>query len=80
MRIGRYSGDSYIKWPVYPSELLAIYPDSGDYEVNVLGGAEAPKKVLGGLPKNWHVLGFGEVHSRDFLSTLDIFVYYTHPD
>jgi len=45
----------------------------------VLGGAEAPRKVLGDLPKNWHVLRFGEVHPKDFLSTLDVFVYYTHP-
>jgi glycosyltransferase involved in cell wall biosynthesis len=46
----------------------------------VLGGAEVPRKVLGGLPKNWHVLGFEEVHPKEFLSTLDVFVYYTHPD
>jgi glycosyltransferase involved in cell wall biosynthesis len=46
----------------------------------VLGGAETPRKVLGGLPKNWHVIRFGEVHPKDFLSTLDVFVYYTHPD
>ena len=79
-RIGRHSRDQYVKWPVDPSELLAIYPDSADYEVHVLGGAETPRKVLGGLPENWHVLEFGEVHPKEFLSTLDVFVYYTHPD
>jgi glycosyltransferase involved in cell wall biosynthesis len=65
---------------VDPSELLAVYPDSEEYEVHVLGGAEIARKVLGGIPKNWHVLGFGELHPKDFLSTLDVFVYYTHPD
>jgi hypothetical protein len=79
-RIGRHSRDHDIKWSVDPRELLAVYPDSDDYEVHVLGGAEIPRKVLGGLPENWHVLGFGEVHPKDFLSALDVFVYYTHPD
>jgi hypothetical protein len=78
-RIGRHSRDHGVKWPVDPSELRAVYPDSADYEVHVLGGAEAPRKLLEGLPENWHVLEFGEVHPKDFLSTLDVFVYYTHP-
>ena len=79
-RIGRHSRDHDLKWPVDPSELLAVYLDSDEYEVHVLGGAEAPRKVLGDLPKNWQVLEFGEVHPKDFLSTLDVFVYYTHPE
>ena len=60
--------------------MLAIYPDSDGYEVHILGGAETPKKVLGRLPSNWHVLEFGEMHPKDFLSTLDVFVYFTHAD
>src|SRR5829696_4627248 len=72
--------DQDLEWPVDPSELLAVYLDSDEYEVHVLGGAEAPRKVLGDLPKNWQVLEFGEVHPKDFLSTLDVFVYYTHPE
>jgi glycosyltransferase involved in cell wall biosynthesis len=79
-RIGRHSRDHDLKWPADPGELLAIYPDSDDYEVHVLGGAEAPRKVLGRLPENWRVLEFGEVHPKAFLSTLDVFIYYTHPD
>jgi len=78
-RIGRHFRDGEVKSSTDASELLAVYPNSDDYEVHVLGGAEAPRKVLGGLPKNWHVLEFGEVHPKDFLSTLDVFVYYTHP-
>lgn len=79
-RIGRHSRDGSHKWPTEPDELLAAYPDSSDYEVHVLGGAEAPRKVLGGLPENWRVLEFGELHPKDFLAGLDVFVYYTHPD
>lgn len=80
IKIGRHSRDHFVKWPVNKDELLAIYPDSNDYEVHILGGAKAPRKVLGRLPKNWHVLEFGEVHPKEFLSQLDVFVYYTHPD
>jgi hypothetical protein len=79
-RIGRHSRDAPVKWPVERDELLAVYPDSDDYEVHVLGGAVTPKRVLGRLPKNWRVLEFGEMHPKDFLSTLDVFVYYTYPD
>ncbi len=79
-RIGRHSRDHHVKWPADRDELLAAYPASEDYEVHVLGGAKVPERMLGGLPESWRVLEFGEVHPKDFLSTLDVFVYYTHPD
>ncbi len=79
IRIGRHSRDDWVKWPADRHELLSIYPDSSDYEVHILGGARAPRQVLGRLPKNWHVLEFGTMDPRDFLSALDVFVYYTHP-
>ncbi|OLO42433.1 glycosyl transferase family A [Alkalihalophilus pseudofirmus] len=80
IKVGRHSRSQYVKWPANRDDLLAIYPDSDAYEIHVLGGAEAPKKVLGYLPANWHVLEFGEVHPKQFLEGLDVFVYYTHPD
>jgi glycosyltransferase involved in cell wall biosynthesis len=79
-KIGRHSGDSFIKWPADRNELLSAYPNSDDCEIHVLGGAERPKQVLGELPGNWYVWEFGEMHPKDFLSTLDVFVYYTHAD
>lgn len=77
IRIGRHSSDLPYKWPCDCDELLAAYPDSDGYEVRVLGGAKAPERILGSLPQNWRVFEFGEVHPKDFLSTLDVFVYYT---
>lgn len=79
VRIGRHSRDHAVKWPDDPEKLLSIYPSSGDYEVHILGGAETAVKVLGYLPKNWHVLDFGAVHPKEFLSNLDIFIYFTNP-
>ena len=80
IRIGRHSRGQYVKWPADPATLLAIYPESPGYEVYVLGGAEAPQKILGRLPKNWHVYEFGEMPPQEFLAMLDVFVYFTHPD
>lgn len=80
IRIGRHSRDHYVKWPSNKDELLQVYPDEKKYEIHVLGGANAPKRVLGKLPANWHVLEFGAMPPREFLSTLDVFVYFTHPD
>ena len=44
------------------------------------GGSQAPKKILGRIPSNWHVAEFGAVPPGNFLSHLDFFVYFTHPD
>lgn len=77
--IGRHSRDDLVKWPSDPQELVKIYPNSGDYEVHILGGAESPQKILGYLPQNWHIFEFGSVDPKDFLAKLDVFVYFTHP-
>lgn len=79
-RIGRHSRDHPTKWPGTATEMLAIYPDSPEYEVHVLGGDHTIKEVLGYVPDNWQVHPFGSVPPRDFLAELDVFVYYTHPD
>ncbi|WP_078555859.1 glycosyltransferase [Bacillus alkalicellulosilyticus] len=80
VRIGRHSRGDHAKWPADKNQLISIYPDKGDYEIHVLGGAEAPIDVMGGLPSNWNVLEFGEMDPKEFLAGLDVFVYYTHPD
>ncbi|MBM7095811.1 glycosyltransferase [Bacillus sp. H-16] len=80
IKVGRHSRDQYVKWPNDKDQLLKIYPDSNKYEIHVLGGCSAPKKVLGNIPLNWKVKEFGEIHPKDFLADLDVFVYYTHPD
>ena len=52
VRLCRHSRDSEVKWPDSREELLSIYPESDEYEIHVLGGAEVPRRLLGGtLPK-----------------------------
>lgn len=79
-RIGRHSRDTKAKWPNNQTDLLSAYPDSSKYEIHVLGGANIPSKTLGKLPENWIVTEFGTMHPKDFLSSLDVFVYYAHPE
>jgi len=80
IKIGRHSRDADVKWPAEREELLAVYPDSKEYEVNILGGAAFPEKILGYIPENWNVIKFGKLPPKDFLADLDVFVYFIHPD
>lgn len=80
IKIGRHSRDQYVKWPISKEELLKVYPDDSEYEIHVLGGANVPKKLLGTLPGNWYVTDFGDIHPREFLHEIDVFIYYTHPE
>ena len=80
--ICRHSRDSYLKWPAYAKDLLAVYPgENTPFNVRVLGGADVPKEILGGaLPRNWKVTGFGRRSPKEFLEEKDVYVYFTHHD
>ncbi|WP_208590768.1 glycosyltransferase [Gracilibacillus suaedae] len=80
IKIGRHSRAQAVKWPDNKEDILQIYPDKSPYQVHILGGAEAPEKVLGYIPDNWIVKEFGEVDPNEFLANIDIFVYYTRSD
>lgn len=79
-RIGRHSRDHKVKWPSDPEELLKIYPDDESYDVYILGGVETPRELLGYIPKNWTVYEFNQIHPKDFLRKIDVFVYFTNPN
>lgn len=78
--IGRHSRPDYVKWPSSKEDILKIYPHHERVTVRVLGGAKIPEKIIGSLPANWEVHEFNAVTPKDFLSELDVFVYFTHPD
>src|SRR5699024_577718 len=75
----RHTRDQYVKWPISKDELFKAYPNDPAYEIHVLGGASIPERLIGTLPDNWNVKDFGEIHPREFLRDMDVFVYYTHP-
>jgi hypothetical protein len=79
IRIGRHSRDDITKWPVAAATLRACYPGDSAFEVHVLGGAVAPRRILGEVPANWTVHEFNALTPGEFLSQLDFFVYYPDP-
>jgi hypothetical protein len=76
IRIGRHARDHVRKWPEDPDELLACYPSSEDFEIHVLGGARAAKRLLRRLPENWTVHPFGSMPPKTFLHGLDVVVFF----
>ncbi len=80
VRIGRHARDSVWKWPATKEALLAAYPDDPKVIVDILGGADVPRTMLGSLPHNWIVREFGSMDPADYLAGLDYFLYVPHPD
>ena len=78
--IGRHSRPQPGKWPNTGRNILAAYPDSPEYTVRVLGGAEVAEHLLGYVPDNWEVTPFGGEDPHQFLRRIDFWVYMHHPD
>jgi glycosyltransferase involved in cell wall biosynthesis len=78
--IGRHGRPDPVKWPRDPGELLQAYPDAADIKVRILGGGEIGVHRLGRRPQSWDVVEFGAESPRDFLATLDFFVYFHDQD
>lgn len=77
--LGRHSRNAWQKWPASAHEILSAYPTTGEVEVRILGGADAPAGILGGVPPQWTVHPYGSVPVADFLRGIDYWVYYHHP-
>lgn len=77
--IGRHSRPEKEKWPATAKDILAAYPDSTHYRVEVLGGAAVPEEILGEVPKTWQVQPFGAEAPAEFLQRIDFWVYMHHP-
>lgn len=81
--IGRHARDSVAKWPAEREVFRNIYPVNNKFKVSILGGAKTPVSlgfVTKDEIKNWSVHSFNSISSQEYLSGLDFFVYYHHPD
>lgn len=78
--VGRHARDHIDKWPSDVDQLRAAYCVDCSVSVRILGGAAKAIEVLGYQPKNWEVLPFDAVSVKEFLSSLDVYVYHPHPD
>lgn len=76
--VGRHSRPQREKWPETAEELLAAYPDTGKWQIEILGGAAVPEEILGYVPRTWNVHPFGAEEPHSFLSRLDFWVYMHH--
>jgi glycosyltransferase involved in cell wall biosynthesis len=74
--IGRHGRPDPVKWPRDPEDLLRAYPETDDIRVRILGGGEIAVQRLGRRPSTWDIVEFGRESPRDFLATLDYFVYF----
>jgi UDP:flavonoid glycosyltransferase YjiC (YdhE family)/glycosyltransferase involved in cell wall biosynthesis len=78
--IGRHGRADPVKWPLDPEQIRQAYPDTDDFRVRVLGGADIAVQRLGRRPRNWDVLKFGSQRPDEFLRSIDFFVYFHDPD
>lgn len=78
--IGRHGRPDPVKWPRDPDDLLRAYPESGEIRVRLLGGGEIAAERIGRRPSTWDIVEFGAERPRDFLRTIDFFVYFHDPD
>jgi hypothetical protein len=83
LRIGRYSRDTDIKFPASVETMLKIYPSDGNFIVDIMGGVKTVPKIFGGasshVPSGWLLRPYGSMSPRDFLDSIDVFVYFDHP-
>lgn len=76
-RSGRPDADA---WPRDSAEIMALYPDDPQFQVRLLNGGPNLRQRIGYYPRNWIVLTSDEVCERDFLTSIDFFVYGHHAD
>lgn len=80
--VGRHSRDNKMKWPSSREVMDSVYPVDGRFDVRVMGGASVPLGVLGKskIPAGWTVYKTDEWPVKNFLWSLDYFVFYQHPN
>jgi glycosyltransferase involved in cell wall biosynthesis len=76
--VGRHGRDGREKWLEVKSSLGKVYPNDADFKISILGGAKTAKEIFGKLPENWKVHEFGDIEPYEYLSELDVFVYFPH--
>ncbi|MBL4806442.1 MAG: hypothetical protein JKY31_04045, partial [Rhodobacteraceae bacterium] len=78
--IGRHSRPDPLKWPETRSAFFQVYPDDPHFDVRLMGYGTDLEAVVGHPPANWTVLPFKAMPPRDFLGSIDFFVYYHHSE
>lgn len=79
--VGRHSRDDVMKWPASEATIKELYRTDGEYDVRIMGGHKTPLSVLGSssVPAAWTVYKKDAMPVTGFLSSLDYFVFFQHP-
>ncbi len=77
--IGRHSRPDILKWPDTKKAFLQVYPDDPHFDVKLMGYGDKLAELVGKTPDNWQILPFNGMKPREFLASIDFFVYYHHP-
>src|SRR5699024_2898884 len=79
--VGRHSRDNRMKWPSNSEVMGSVYPGDGRFDVRIMGGARSALNVVGSseVPAGWIVYKTDELPVKDFLWSLDYFVFFQHP-
>ena len=78
--IGRHGRDAREKWLTRAEDLLGAYPENAGIAVRIMGGADIPLRIIGRQPVTWEVLPFNAKEPRDFLASIDFFVFFPHEE
>jgi hypothetical protein len=74
--VGRHSRPEPEKWPDTREDFVAVYPDADDIRVRLMGYGPKLDDIVGPRPRRWDVLPFGHEPVREFLRSIDYFVYF----
>ena len=77
--VGRHSRPDPLKWPEDRETFLQAYPPDRQFDVKLMGFGPELSDVIGHTPENWVTLPFNAMPPKDFLASLDFFVYFHHP-
>jgi hypothetical protein len=78
--IGRHSLARPEKWPDSLAVIRQAYRPGEDLSVRFMGVHASVFALVGGIPSNWKVFSPNEIPVREFLGSIDFFVYYHHRD
>ncbi len=78
--LGQSGPASANAWPDNPDQILSLYPGDPGVLVRILNGGAFLGNQVAHFPRNWEVVTSSSLSERDFLSTIDFFVYDHHSD
>ena len=78
--LGQSGPASVCAWSDNVDDILSLYPDDPGILVRILNGGAILGNHVAPFPRNWEVITSSTINERNFLATIDFFVYSHHSD